>query len=141
MLTAHKTPLDSDPAHWLSGQLNQHVIASLLQLRQARPALFRHGDYLPLSAQGPGEDHLILFARLDSTHALMVIAPRLALKLPDNAGESDQTAPSASTTIALTAPLSHRRYRNILSGEVMFVTDQITLAATDTGLPLILSSE
>ncbi|WP_455810639.1 malto-oligosyltrehalose synthase [Pseudomonas graminis] len=137
MLTARKTPLDSDPTHWLSGQLNQHVIASLLQLRQARPALFRHGDYLPLSAQGAREDHLILFARLDSTDALIVIAPRLALNLPD----TPDTASSGSTTIALSAPLSRRRYRNILSGEVLFVTDQITLDAEKTGLPLILSSE
>lgn len=141
MLTARKTPLDANPAHWLSGQVNQHVIASLLALRQAHPALFRHGDYLPLSAQGAREENLILFARLDSTDALIVIAPRLALNLPNAPEGAAQTESSASTTLALAPPLSRRRYRNILSGEVMFVTEMITLPAADAALPLILMSE
>ena len=135
MLAERQTPVDSSQAHWLSGELNLHVIASLLAVRQARPPLFRRGDYLPLQADGQGDEHIIAFARHDRTDALLVILPRLVLDLADG------TAQAGATTLALSAPLAHRRYRNILSGEVIFITDAVTPPADNRHLPLILISE
>ncbi|MTD25899.1 malto-oligosyltrehalose synthase [Erwinia sorbitola] len=137
MLAGGKTPPDTSLPQWLNGQLNQHVIAALLHLRLARPALFRRGDYVPLSAHGSREDNLIAFARVNSSDALIVIAPRLVLNL----AHQPPAEPLSDTTLALAAPLARRRYRNILSGEVTFLTDRITLTGPDEGVPIVLISE
>jgi len=135
MLAEHRIPPDTSAPRWLNGQLNQHVIASLLRLRQARPQLFRRGNYLPLHAEGQGEEHIIAFARCDSADALIVVAPRLMLSL------SGKPATAGDGTIALDAPLARRRYRNILNGEVTFLTDHLSLPPDSQGVPLILASE
>lgn len=136
MLTARRIPLDTAQPHWLNGQLNQHVIATLLHRRLTTPLLFRRGEYLPLTAHGPLEDNVIAFARRDNTDALVVIAPRLLLNLPG----SHRDPTERETVLMLPAPLARRRYRNVLSGEVMFLTDRLSLAA-HAALPLILASE
>ncbi|PLV63444.1 malto-oligosyltrehalose synthase [Erwinia sp. B116] len=70
---------DAIPAALLNGELKQHVVATLLALRNAHPALFRHGDYLPLTVDGPAADRWLAFARSEGETRLVVIVPRLRL--------------------------------------------------------------
>ena len=119
------------PESWQSGQLKQQVIATLLPLRQQYPALFRHGDYLPLVVNGNEASHAVAFARADEEHALIVVVPRLAFA---------RQRYSEGTAITLKEPLAQRRYRHLFTGEMCDLTDRLSLAALNSGAPLVLIS-
>ncbi|MHA8113914.1 malto-oligosyltrehalose synthase [Kosakonia cowanii] len=104
---------------WSSGQLKQSFIARLLHLRQEKPALFRHGEYLPLNADGEQADNVIAFARVDEDDALIVLAPRLLF------GALDGSLNGA--VIPLPERLAHRHYRDMLSGEDVLLNDRVNL--------------
>ncbi|WRY59717.1 malto-oligosyltrehalose synthase [Kosakonia cowanii] len=104
---------------WSSGQLKQSFIARLLHLRQEKPALFRHGEYLPLNADGEQADNVIAFARVDEDDALIVLAPRLLF------GALDGSLNGA--VIPLPDRLAHRHYRDMLSGEDVLLNDRVNL--------------
>ena len=125
-LDEHIAPDFARAQDWLSGKLKQQVIARVLHLRHALPNLFRFGDYQPLSASGT---HTLAFARQTSDHALIVVLPRLTF-----AGEAWQT------TLSLPEPLAHQRYRNLLSGETLMVSSEITLENQPYHAPLLLIS-
>nr|WP_310617521.1 malto-oligosyltrehalose synthase [Pantoea cypripedii] len=115
LLTSHPP----QPDNWLSGQLKQQMIATLLPLRQQHPQLFLAGDYLPLAASS---EHLIAFARVDAQAALIVVVPRLPLTV--FAGNLPQPLPTWQ--IALPAPLANRRYNNVISHEELALADVLT---------------
>ncbi|WP_110875771.1 malto-oligosyltrehalose synthase [Franconibacter helveticus] len=110
---------------WLSGQFKQHVIAKALHLRLQNPALFRRGDYLPLSATGARAENVIAFARTQGDEAVIVIAPRLVLGVLEGSLAAPHAELWVDTEIALPAALANRRYRDILSGKEVAVTDRI----------------
>ncbi len=68
-------------ASWRDGRIKQALIHKLLGFRRDRPDLFAHGDYRPLSVQGPLQDHIIAFARDFERSAMIVVAPRLTHRL------------------------------------------------------------
>lgn len=111
-------PLYSEQS-WLSGQLKQHVTAKLLRLRQQKPPLFRRGEYLPLTAQGEHAEDVIAFARTHADDAVIVIAPRLVFNALDGTLAGPHAERWEATHIALPAGLAHRRYRDLLSGDVL----------------------
>ncbi|MEG3131485.1 malto-oligosyltrehalose synthase [Pantoea cypripedii] len=115
LLTSHPP----QPDNWLSGQLKQQMIATLLPLRQQHPQLFLAGDYLPLAASS---EHLIAFARVDAHTALIVVVPRLPLTA--FAGNLPQPLPTWQ--ISLPAPLANRRYNNVISHEELALADVLT---------------
>ncbi|TDT59655.1 maltooligosyl trehalose synthase [Enterobacter sp. AG5470] len=104
---------------WSSGQLKQFFIYRLLHLRQQMPRLFRRGDYLPLTVSGEQSDNLIAFARVENQQALIVLAPRLLFGALDGS--------LAGASIVLPPQLANRQYRDILSGEAIFLTNSVTL--------------
>ncbi|WLI77387.1 malto-oligosyltrehalose synthase [Kosakonia sp. H02] len=104
---------------WSSGQLKQSFIARLLHLREQKPSLFRHGEYLPLNAEGEQADHIISFARIENDDALIVLAPRLLF------GALEDSLSGA--VIPLPERLAHRHYRDMLSGEDVLLNDRVNL--------------
>ncbi|MGK3141198.1 malto-oligosyltrehalose synthase [Pantoea sp. C2G6] len=119
---------DGSEAHWLRGQVNQQAIVKLLTLRQQQPALFRHGDYLPLPVEGEQQQKVLAFARTDPQQAVIVIVSRRVLTtLPDNL-DRPPAARWAQTTLALPAALSQRRYQEVLTGKEIAAGDQLPLA-------------
>ncbi len=83
---------------WRDGRVKQAVITRALHLRDADPALFTEGSYLPLTIEGPAAAHVIGLARMHEGRALLAFATRLPgalggideLPLPD-AAAWDQT--------------------------------------------------
>nr|WP_318383914.1 malto-oligosyltrehalose synthase [uncultured Enterobacter sp.] len=124
--------LDGDPlqANWANGQLKQQVTARLLSERQRRPALFRKGAYLQLTATGEQAQQVIAYARVHGDDVLIVIAPRRVFNV--------QGALWAQTTLALPAALAHRRYRNLLSGEEQTLGETLSLERTESSLPILI---
>jgi len=122
-------PVVFDDADMQSGKLKQQLIARLLHFRQRHPALFRHGDYLPLTPTGERSRQVIAFARQHDDEALIVVLPRLVLNAQEGLWEA--------TEVMLPASLAGRSYQNLLTGETLSLTDRMTLD-TITGM-LVLS--
>lgn len=135
-----RRPSADTEADWRSGRLKQHVVATLLRLRQEAPSLFRRGNYLPLAAEGKRAGHLLAFARTDGDDALVVIVPRLVLAAfgrGTDEGQAEEEAAAisqeqklerklerrqvrwAETDIVLPPLLAGRRYRDIWSGATL----------------------
>lgn len=125
-------------AGWLNGEQKQHIIARVLHFRQQQPLLFRQGDYLPLTATGSQADNVITYAREVNATALIVVAPRLVFGTTEESPETPHHTGWAQTQVSLPESLANRRYRDILSGEEIGVTDVIQLDAAVVGSPLIL---
>lgn len=140
MLNGNETPETANEQSWLTGRLKQHVIARLLHLRLQQPALFRKGDYLPLAASGQQAENVIAFARAESDDALIVIAPRLVFSTLNGNQDPSQTPRWRETEIPLSEQLANRRYRNILTGEIVALTDHVSLASVDCCSSVILVS-
>ncbi|MCO5963680.1 malto-oligosyltrehalose synthase [Sinorhizobium meliloti] len=103
---------------WQSGRLKQHVIATLLRVRQEVPTLFRRGDYLPLRASGKRGDNVIAFARADMDDAFIVIAPRFVFSALHAGLSLFESEHWAETEITLPEKLGHRRYRDVCTGHL-----------------------
>ncbi|WP_287788762.1 malto-oligosyltrehalose synthase [Atlantibacter sp.] len=132
MLEEHELPNFSREENWLSGQVKQRVIAYVLRLRQQKPALFRRGDYVPLAATGKRADNVIAFARVQDDDALIVIAPRLVFGVLHGGLELPHTELWTATEIPLPERLAHGRYRDMLSGKEIVLTDRIDLNSVDS---------
>jgi (1->4)-alpha-D-glucan 1-alpha-D-glucosylmutase len=63
------------------GRAKLYLTWRALELRCAREALFRHGDYVPLRTAGAHAAHLCAFARRLGQEVAIVVAPRLYLRL------------------------------------------------------------
>ncbi|MEE3500082.1 malto-oligosyltrehalose synthase [Acidiphilium acidophilum] len=109
---------DGDPAAllagWQSGAVKQAIIARLLALRTAHPALFAAGSYTPLDFGGVLADQAIGFVREHEGARLVVIASRLGSAA---LGEADKPLIPAEAwgDTALTTPLDGA-WRDVLSG-------------------------
>jgi (1->4)-alpha-D-glucan 1-alpha-D-glucosylmutase len=68
--------LESLFSNWPDGRVKMFVVAALLAARRRQPELFLHGDYRPLSLEGPDPDAFFAFARTAGTRRLLVVAPR-----------------------------------------------------------------
>jgi (1->4)-alpha-D-glucan 1-alpha-D-glucosylmutase len=117
----------TDEQEWQSGRLKQHVIATLLRVRQEAPTLFRRGEYLPLRASGKRGDNIITFARADMDDAFIAIAPRLVFSALHMGFAPSHSERWAETEIALPEKLGHRRYRNVCTGKIIDLKDRIAV--------------
>ncbi|EPC7253046.1 malto-oligosyltrehalose synthase [Cronobacter sakazakii] len=140
-MLAPQANLAATSQDWISGRLKQHLIARVLHLRQQNPALFRHGDYLPLHTEGEFDSNVIAYARTLGDDAIIVIAPRLmftalyeSASLPARAGWHD-------THIVLPPTLTQRRWRNVLTGETVTLADRMNLETADGCSSVILITD
>ena len=124
---------------WLSGRLKQHIIATLLPLRQKRPDLFSKGDYVPLTATGSRAAHILAWARVKGDDAVIVIAPRLVFSLLNEKLCETPTTLWSGTEIVLPEHLAHCHYYDLFSGEKRVLTDRIVLEDTGSFMPFILT--
>jgi len=62
--------------HWRDGRIKAALMRRLLEIRRQFPALFRDGDYAPLSFEGSDADRVIGFARSHKRQRLVVAVGR-----------------------------------------------------------------
>jgi (1->4)-alpha-D-glucan 1-alpha-D-glucosylmutase len=70
---------------WRTGAIKMRLLKAGLKLRGLKGHVFEKGDYVPLTAEGEAAEHVLAFARLLGREAVVVIAPRLCLKLIEGA--------------------------------------------------------
>ena len=71
--------------HWRDGRIKQWLITTVLSVRYARADLFARGDYQPLQVEGDHAEQVLAFARSQGGDYLVVLVPRLASELLDEA--------------------------------------------------------
>jgi (1->4)-alpha-D-glucan 1-alpha-D-glucosylmutase len=103
-------------AQWEDGQVKLFVIYKALRFRRAYKELFLDGDYLPLYAKGPAQEHICAFARHKQGQWSLVTVPRLTTKLttPENPPVGAAIWNSTSIMLPQGAP---DKWINILTGE------------------------
>jgi (1->4)-alpha-D-glucan 1-alpha-D-glucosylmutase len=106
------------------GRIKLYVIAAALGLRRERPALFAAGDYLPLVAAGERAEHAVAFARRHGGHELIVVAPRLSLRLAGGELRPPVGELWGDTWLALPHAEEGARYRDRLTGAALLVGSQ-----------------
>lgn len=102
------------------GRLKMLVTWRLLQLRREREALFRHGSYQPLPAEGERAEHVVAYARGAEGQCLVTVVARLPWTLT---GGDFARWPAAWDETALTLP-SAGRWRELYTGRVWTVGDE-----------------
>ncbi len=66
---------------WRDGRIKLFLTHRLLTFRRENPELFREGNYLPLNVTGEFADCCIAFAREWNGQSIVVLAPRLSLRV------------------------------------------------------------
>ena len=116
-----RAQLAGDLLHDLGdGRIKLYLIYQALNFRRAHGDLFTHGAYLPLEAAGAKREHVCAFARCFRDEAVLVVAPRLVVRLADGV-ERPPLGPEVwgKTQLLLPAALAGRSYRNVFTGEVL----------------------
>lgn len=129
--------LDTLLHSWRDGRLKQWLIAQVLGLRLAHPALFGASRYQPLAVEGAQRERVLAFAREHGGEWLVVIVPRLCSPL---LGEADRPTIEPSrweeTRVALPEGLDTHRLEALLEGTRVVPGDTcLSLASTLEHLP------
>jgi (1->4)-alpha-D-glucan 1-alpha-D-glucosylmutase len=117
------------------GRIKLYLIWRSLHFRRAYEDLFTQGSYLPLDATGSKRDHVCAFARVRGEEAVVVVVPRLVVRLTGGV-ERAPLGPEVweKTRLLLPPDMTCRRYRNLFTGEVV-------AAASQDGTPGLLLGE
>jgi (1->4)-alpha-D-glucan 1-alpha-D-glucosylmutase len=107
----------TETASLRQGLLKQQLIHAALSLRAREPALFEHGDYVPVETAGPLAGHVVAFTRRHAGRSALVVALRLPAHIvgPDlMLSQSD----GGDTRLVLSEG-SAVRWTNVMSGDVL----------------------
>ncbi len=123
-----------------NGRIKMFLIHSALTYRRDHRQLFQSGSYMPLEAIGRQRDNVCAFARTEEDDAVIVAVPRLVVGLT----RGERIPPLGSevwgdTCLVLPPNLPHGPYRNVLTGEMVRLTDEgLPLAALLASFPVAL---
>jgi (1->4)-alpha-D-glucan 1-alpha-D-glucosylmutase len=106
------------------GRIKLYVIHQALNFRRAHGDLFTRGAYLPMEAAGAKRDHICAFARCIGDAAVLVVAPRLVVRLAAGV-ELPPVGPEVwgRTQLLLPAALAGRSWRNVFTGQALTPDD------------------
>ncbi|WP_337244416.1 malto-oligosyltrehalose synthase [Luteimonas sp. gir] len=103
-------------ADWREGRPKAWLWRCLLALRHAHSALFAHGDYAPLYADGDAADRVLGCTRRHDGDALIVLVPR-AFGLSWVEGDAPALVPRVWNTTSIVLP--DGRWRDAIAGTVV----------------------
>jgi len=100
------------------GRIKLWVTMRTLNFRRDQSELFARGQYLPLEVRGKG-DHVVAFARRHAGEISITAVPRLSLTLMKGHEEPPIGSVWGDTELLLPPPAAGKRWRNILTDEVL----------------------
>ncbi len=107
---------------WNDGQIKLWLIRNTLQFRNAHPALFAEGQFLPAEVRGPNAENIVaFFRRLENAWALVVVPRWLAKTLsvagpPPVGSVLPQIAEIFRDTQIVLPPTAPQRWHSVLDG-------------------------
>jgi (1->4)-alpha-D-glucan 1-alpha-D-glucosylmutase len=90
-----------------------------LNFRQDHSALFRSGNYIPLSASNDKHDHLVAFARVRNGEMVIVAVPRLSYALMRGRAQPPIGDAWGNAELVLPAEAAGMRLVNIFTNEII----------------------
>jgi (1->4)-alpha-D-glucan 1-alpha-D-glucosylmutase len=115
-----------DAAH--DGRVKLYLMMRALGLRRADPDLFMHGAYLPLEVTGEHREHICSFTRALGDRQIVVVVPRLTLKLTEGRAHLPLGSVWADTQLAMPEQLAGARFRDRFTGALVSATGEPTKA-------------
>ncbi|MGH9359470.1 MAG: malto-oligosyltrehalose synthase, partial [Terriglobia bacterium] len=103
---------------WKDGRIKLYITQKALECRRNFSEVFAKGDYIPLQAAGPKQDHLLGFARRNGRNWVLVMIPRLTVGItrPGMAPLGVKTWGRSAVELPKSAPA---KWRNIFTGEAL----------------------
>ncbi len=103
---------------WKDGRIKLYITQKALECRRNFSEVFAKGDYIPLQAAGPKQDHLLGFARRNGRNWVLVMIPRLTVGItrPGMAPLGVKTWGRSAVELPKSAPA---KWRNIITGEAL----------------------
>jgi (1->4)-alpha-D-glucan 1-alpha-D-glucosylmutase len=115
-----------------------------LQARQTYPQLFREGNYVPLTVEGPAASHFLAFARTYADSHAIIAVPRLVAKLMEDRPSLLDPEIWRETRIIIPASIKPLPYCNWMTAEPIAVSTTsngeafLDLTSTGKNFPWIL---
>jgi len=116
--------------NYQNGQIKMYLIWRILDFRRSHRALFDEGEYLPLLALGPKQDHLCAFSRTTADESVITVAARLISSLARGSGRGALEPDVWQDTVLPVPEGPGVQYRNLLTQQV------VTVSAKGGGLPV-----
>ena len=115
------------------GRIKLAIVRQALNHRQSDSEMYATGEYVPLEPIGSRKEHLCAFARTSAEETVVVVVPRFVTQLISNPDELP-TGPDVwqDTWLPLPNEAVGRQFRNVLTGEMLEVSQQASIS----GLPL-----
>lgn len=102
------------------GRIKLYLTFKALNFRREHRELFESGEYLPLTVEGPRQEHVCTFERSLAERSVVVVVPRFCSRLlRDSSDLPLGPAIWQDSAIILPADASSSRFRNVLTGEVL----------------------
>jgi len=106
--------------HADNGLIKMYVTVTALHYRRKHAALFQHGCYRPLDAQGEYAQHICGFLRQNQDQSCLIVFPRFLTQLiPDPATLPVGEQIWGQTWIPLPSDLATRSFRNVFTQEIV----------------------
>lgn len=103
---------------WRTGEIKLYLTAAGLRARRNMPELFLEGAYTPLAAEGEMKDHVVAFARVANSRAMVALVPRLVAGLTGSAERLPLGVESWKQTILSLPPdLAAKSWQDLFTGE------------------------
>ena len=127
--------------NWRDGRIKLYVTFRALNFRRQQAELFQFGDYVPLETTGPAADHVCTFARSHGGRAVVIVVPRLVLRLQAPGQPIWNADAWRETTIAL--PWPEKAWHNLFTGQALSPSNgHVPVAALLADFPVaLLASE
>ncbi len=109
-------------SNWQDGRLKLYLIYRALNWRQTRPELFRQGDYLPLTARGDRQNHVVALARRQERDWVLAVAARFFSKIAPS-GQPPVGAEVWGDIVLLLPPEAPLAWVDIFTGNTCEITD------------------
>jgi (1->4)-alpha-D-glucan 1-alpha-D-glucosylmutase len=107
-----------------TGAIKMYVIKQTLSFRVMNKELFSSGEYIPLKAVGPKQDHVCSFARRLDDRICVIIAPRMYAGLLEGARYETVRQIWEGTKVVLPKLVRQNHCRDIFTGETFVLENQ-----------------
>lgn len=114
------------------------VIYQTLALRRRVPGLFSQGHYVPLLAKGSRQEHLCALARLHEGQCAIAAVPRLIFGLCHGREVPPSGQVWEDTLLALPSAIPQTNYRDVITGRVSKLKDEMLVSELLSGSPVAL---
>jgi (1->4)-alpha-D-glucan 1-alpha-D-glucosylmutase len=120
------------------GLIKLYLTSRALRFRRACQALFAEGDYLPLTARGQKEGHIVAFARAAANQTVVVVTGRFFTRLGDLSQPPTGSVVWGESVVEMDHASAAGTYRDVFTGRLIRAEAELPLAQVFAHLPVAL---